>query len=154
MDHTNHPLGPTTPPPTQKQCRYEFNGIPVSPESAIDRSDRPEMTPQLWSTAITSQRKKVQMTLVMLGPLTIYSPLTFLLFGHSEPRRSPFSEPFPPLESARRNHHNGHLVALFCATPFFAHFFFPIPIGTSVYAPLRPFSVFHTVDIVGFIFPH
>ena len=79
------------------------------------------------------------MTLVMLGPLTIYSPLTFLLFGHSEPRRSPFFEPFPPLESAGRNHHDGHLVALFFATPFLP--IFSIPNVTSVCTPLPPLSV-------------
>ena len=37
------------------------------------------MTPQLWSTLITSQIQIEQMTLVMLGPLTIYSPLPFFL---------------------------------------------------------------------------
>ena len=58
------------------------------------------------------------MTHVMLGPLTIYSLLTFLLFGHSEPIRSLFSEPFPPLESTRRDHPNGHLVALFSLCHF------------------------------------
>ena len=58
------------------------------------------------------------MTHVMLGPLTIYSPLTFLPFSHSEPIRSPFFEPFPPLESARRDHPDGHLVALFSLCHF------------------------------------
>ena len=58
------------------------------------------------------------MTHVMLGPLTIYSPVTFLLFGHSEPIRSPFFEPFPPLELARRDHPDGHLVALFSLCHF------------------------------------
>ena len=64
------------------------------------------------------------MTLVMLGPLTIYSLLTFLLFGHSEPRRSPFSEPFPPLESAQRDRHDGQLIAFFFHTVYHRiHFF-------------------------------
>ena len=62
------------------------------------------------------------MTHVMLGPFTIYSPLTFSCFGFSEPIRSPFFEPFPQLESARGDHHDGHLIALFFTMSFFTHF--------------------------------
>ena len=86
----------------------------------------------------------------MLGPLTIYSPLTFSCFGFCEPIRSPFFEPFPPLESAWRDHHNGPLVAFFFSTSFLP--IFQTPLVISVYVPLRSFSVFNTFYIAGFIF--
>ena len=68
----------------------------------------------------------------------------------SERKTSTFFEPFPPLESARRDHHDGHLVALFFATSFLP--IFSIPIVSSVCALLWPLSVFNTFYIAGFIF--
>ena len=76
------------------------------------------------------------MTHVMLGPLTIYNPLTFSCFVFSEPIRSPFFEPFPPLESEQRARQVVHLVAFFFYANFFTHFL--TPLVASVCAPHRP----------------
>jgi len=55
VDRTTPPPGPTTLPPTPNKNRYEFIGLPGSPESENRRSNRPEIPSKLWYTPIVCE---------------------------------------------------------------------------------------------------
>ena len=55
VDRTTPPSRPTTLPPTPNENRYEFIGLPGSPESENRRSNRPEIPSKLWYTPIVCE---------------------------------------------------------------------------------------------------